>query len=88
MKAIVKVRIAVTLLSEEGDPPMEAADVPDKHDLVYANEGVLRPTDKIAATGYLGSLVTILSPSLARLVPLKGDHKPDLALARGGDQEP
>lgn len=87
MKAIVKVRIAITLLSEEGDPPSTGEDL--KHDLVHTFNGGFRTTGKTDASAFLALVVRNINPWLAtRCAPLQGDHKPDLALARGGDPEP
>ncbi len=77
MKAILKVHISVELEGES-------------YDLAWAHAGITNVADRAEAERFLVSLAHNVrsAAEMMSVAPSVGTHVPDLALAKGGDQEP
>ncbi len=89
LKAFVKCRVEIHLEDLSLDPTAQARGVL-KYDLTLARAGVVEVASKEKAEQMLGYFSASIDSEFQAyaIKDLKGEHKPGLELAKGGDQEP
>lgn len=85
MKAHVKINVSIQLEPDDTDPKQMV-----KYPLSTHHAGVVVVTDRDEAVRVITSLSNHINRTfeMMSVKPAIGEHKPDLALAHGGDPEP